>query len=437
VQSFELVLLLIAICVALGVVAKRFRLPYPILLVIGGLLFSIQPWTPQTPPLDPNLVFLFFLPPLLYAAAFNTRWRAFRSNLRAISLLAIGLVLFTSTLIAVLAHEYLDLPWAVGFVLGAIISPPDAVAAQAIMKHASVPPVISTILEGESLVNDASALVAYRMGVAVAVGGVFSIVDATTTFLIVSIGGIVLGLVFALLVIRLHSWLDRRQLMDSKLTITMTLLTPYAIYFPAEHLHLSGVLAVVTAGLWVGHRASQVFEQELYHEARAVWEMLEFLMNSLIFILIGLQLPTITQRLDDGIYSIGQLTIYAIVVSLTVIVARILWTFPGAYVPRWLDRKLCGVATPYPPWQYVMVVAWTGMRGVVSLAAAMALPLKTTSGELFPGRDLILFLTFWVIFATLVGQGLTLPLLIRVLRIPQLMAADAERTHSPEPNCAR
>ena len=413
---FEIVLLLLALCVALGLLGRWLRVPYPILLVIGGLLLSLQPWAPKIPPLDPNIVLTFFLPPLLYAAAFHTHWKSFRTHLRAISLLAVGLVLFTSAVVAVVAHELMGLPWAVGFVLGAIVSPPDAVAALAITQQVKISKIVTTILEGESLVNDAAALVAYRMGVACVVGGTFSLMDATTTFVVVSLGGIVVGLVGAGLVVLLHRWLNRYKLADSKLTITITLLTPFSLFFVAEHLHLSGVLAVVTAGIWVGQRCERLFSHDVYVEARAVWEMMEFLLNSMIFILIGLQLPLILDQLGDR-YSPWELFTFAGAISLTTILARFVWVFPGAYLPRWVDRHCFGRRVVYPSWQNVTVVAWTGMRGVVSLAAAMALPRLTDEGKEFPGRDLIQFITFWVIFATLVGQGLTLPLLIRLLGV--------------------
>lgn len=412
----EIVLLLLALCTALGVLGRWLRIPYPILLVIAGLLLSFQPWIPKVPPLDPNIVLTFFLPPLLYAAAFHTHWKAFRTHLRAISLLAVGLVLFTAAVVAVVAHELIGLPYAVGFVLGAIVSPPDAVAALAISQRVKIPKIVSTILEGESLVNDASALVAYRMGVAVVVGGAFSWVEAGTTFLVVSLGGIAVGLIGAVLVVALHRWLNRRHLADAKLTITITLLTPFSLFFIAERLHLSGVLAVVTAGMWVGQRCDKVFQHDLYVEAKAVWEMVEFILNSLIFILIGLQLPVILDQLGDR-YTPGQLFAFAAAISAATILARLAWVFPGAYLPRWIDRTFFGKEVEYPSWQNVTVVAWTGMRGVVSLAAAMALPRVTNDGHPFPARDLIQFITFWVIFATLVGQGLTLPVLIRWLGV--------------------
>jgi CPA1 family monovalent cation:H+ antiporter len=413
----ELVLALLVIVVLLGITARRLGIPEPIFLVLGGLLLGLQPWVPSVV-LDPQVVFFLFLPPLLYAAAFRTPWPDFRSQLRPIALLAVGLVLFSMTAVAVVAHYVVGLPWAVAFVLGAIVSPPDAVAAVAVTQKLRVPKIITTLLEGESLVNDASALVALRVAVAAVVTGAFSLWDAGIQFVLVSAGGIVIGIAGGWGVVRLHAWLDRKQLVDSKLTITITLLTPYALYLTAEHLHLSGVLAAVAAGLWVGNRCEQVFSAELYEEAHAVWEWAEYILNGLIFILVGFALRTILETLNS--YEPEDLLLHTVVIVAVVIVARLVWMFPGAYLPRWLDRVVLGVPTPYPPWQGVTVVAWTGMRGVVSLAAALALPLHTADGKPFPARDLIQFFTFWVILGTLVGQGLTLPLLIRGLGVSDL-----------------
>jgi CPA1 family monovalent cation:H+ antiporter len=431
VHPVEIFLGLVAAAVALGVLARRLRVPYPILLVVGGLLLGLQPWTPDSVGLDPQVVFLFFLPPLLYAGAFRTPWPEFRKQLRAITLLSVGLVAFTTVVVAALAHDWIGLSWPAAFVLGAIVSPPDAVAAMAVTQRVRVPRIITTLLEGESLVNDASALVILRLAVAAAGAAAFTVWEAGAQFALVSAGGVGIGLLGGWLVIRLHRWLDANDLADAKLTITITLLTPFAVYLPAEWLHVSGVLAAVTAGLWVGNRCERVFTPALYEEARAVWEWVEFVLNSLIFILIGFQLRHILNGLS-GRYEPGELVAYAAGVSGAVIVARFVWVFPGAYVPRWLDRRLFGEGDPYPPWQSVFVVGWTGMRGVVSLAAALALP-ASVDGKPFPHRDLIQFLTFWVIFATLVGQGLTLPLVIRALGVSKT----AEAEPPPEPmTCA-
>lgn len=413
VHPVEVVLALVAVALVLALAARHYGVPEPVALVVGGLLIGLQPWVPGIQ-LDPQLVFLLFLPPLLYAAAFRTEWPDFRAQLRAITLLAVGLVLFSTACVAAAAHYVAGLDWGPAFVLGAIVSPPDAVAAVAVTARLKVPKVVTTILEGESLVNDASALVALRVAVAAVASGAFSLPDACAQFALVSAGGIAIGLFGGWAVVRLHAWLERSVHADAKFTITVTLLTPYAVYLAAEHAHCSGVLAAVAAGLWVGNRCERVFSHALYEEARAVWEWVEFLLNALIFILVGFALRAILDNLSDR-YEMGDLCRSALAVLGAVVAARLVWVFPGAYVPRFLDRAVLGAPAAYPPWRGVTVVGWAGMRGVVSLAAALALPLRTADGAPFPGRDLIQFLTFWVIFGTLVGQGLTLPLLIRAL----------------------
>jgi CPA1 family monovalent cation:H+ antiporter len=401
--------LLLAVAV-LALVARKLTIPYPILFVIGGLLLSLIPKLPEVR-LDPKLVFLFFLPPLLFPAALFTSWRDFRANLRPISLLAVGLVLFTTVAVACLAHYFMGLPLAAGFVLGAIISPPDAIAAAAIADRLKVPRRIVTILEGESLVNDATALVAYRFAVAAVVTGTFSPAHAGGQFFVVGLGGILIGLAVGWLAEQFHKRVD-----DAPIEITVSLLTPFVAYLAAERWGVSGVLAVVTAGLYLGWRLPEILTFKTRLQGGPVWEMVEFLLNGFVFILIGLQLPEVLRALSGNSFPISRLVWYALLISLAVILIRILWVFPATYLPRLIFKKLCK-HDPCPRWQHVTVVAWTGMRGVVSLAAALALPLRIRDGSPFPGRDLILFLTFIVILATLVVQGLSLPPLIRWLGI--------------------
>ena len=401
--------LLLAVAV-LALTARRLTIPYPILFVIGGLLIGLVPKLPQVR-LDPDLIFLFVLPPLLFPAALFTSWRDFRMNLRPISLLAIGLVLFTTVAVAWLAHAFMGLPLAAGFVLGAIISPPDAIAATAIADRLKVPRRIVTILEGESLVNDATALVAYRFAVAAVATGSFSLARAGGQFLLVGMGGILAGLAVGWLAEQFHKRVD-----DAPIEITVSLLTPFVAYLAAERLGVSGVLAVVTAGLYLGWRLPELLTFKTRLRGGPVWEMVEFLLNGCVFILIGLQLPEVLRALSASAISIPRLVWYALLISLAVILIRILWVYPATYLPRLIFKGL-RARDPYPRWQHVMLVAWTGMRGVVSLAAALALPLTTRDGSPFPGRDLILFLTFIVILATLVVQGLSLPWLIRWLGI--------------------
>lgn len=409
--------LLLAVAV-FALVARKLHIPYPILFLIGGLLIGWgSGFIPKIPKvrLDPQLVFLFFLPPLLYPAALFTSWRDFRANLRPISLLAVGLVLFTTVAVALLAHYFFKLPLAAGFVLGAIISPPDAIAATAIAERLNVPRRIVTILEGESLVNDATALVAYRFAVAAVVTGSFSLAGASLQFFIVGIGGILAGLAVGWLAVQFHKRVD-----DAPIEITVSLLTPFVAYLAAERLGVSGVLAVVTTGLALGWRMPELISYRTRLQGGPVWAIVEFLLNGFVFILIGLQLPEVLRAVrEHSEYSIGQLTGYALAISGAVIVIRILWVFPATYLPRLIFKKICA-QDPYPDWRHVTIVAWTGMRGVVSLAAALALD------ETFPGRDLILFLTFMVILATLVVQGLSLPALIRWLGIKDDGAAERE-----------
>ena len=400
---------MLATVAALALLARKIPVPYPILLVLGGLVLALIPGLPQAR-LDPELVFLVFLPPLLYPAALFTPWRDFRVNLRPILLLAVGLVLFTTAAVGFLVHYFIpELPLAAGFVLGAIISPPDAIAAMAIAEHIRVPRRIVTILEGESLVNDATALVAFRFAVAAVASGSFSLGHAGVRFLIVGIGGIGVGLLVGYITL----WIQKR-IDDAPIEITLSLLTPFAAYLPAEQFGLSGVLAVVTTGLYHGWRIPEMTTSRTRLQAGPVWRMVEFLLNGFIFLLIGLQLPAVLHHLSGRAPS--QLVWYAVLISIAVILIRILWVFPATYLPRLLFSSIRR-CDPYPAWQHVTIVAWTGMRGVVSLAAALALPLTVQDGSPFPGRELILFLTFVVILATLVVQGLSLPALIRWLGV--------------------
>ncbi len=402
----EPVVLLLVLMAVLVIVAQKSAIPYPVLLVLGGLSLSFVPILPVIR-LDPNLVLFFFLPPLLYPAALFTSWRDFRRNLRAILFLAIGLVLMTTTVVAWVAHTFVaGLPWAAAFALGAIVSPPDAVAAEAILKRLHVPSRIQTVLGGESLVNDATALVAYQFAVVAMVTGSFSLGEASLRFVFVGFGGVALGLLVGLIM----RWVQGR-LDDPPVQITLSLLTPFAAYLLAERLEVSGVLAVVAAGMYLGWHSTALSARTRL-QAQAFWEMVAFFLNGFIFIMIGLQLPGILQKLNHE--PLARLTTYALLISATVVLVRIFWVFPATYLPRWLSPKM-RARDPIPPWQHSVLIAWAGMRGVVSLAAAFALPILIANRQPFPGRSYILFLTFCVILATLVFQGLTLPILIRKL----------------------
>ena len=422
-----LVLGLLVAVVALAIIAPRLHIPYPILLVLGGLLLGFVPGLPRFT-LDPDVVFLLFLPLLLSSSAWQTSWRDFHANLRPISLLAFGMVLLTTIVVAVVVHVLIPgLPWAVAFVLGAIVSPTDAVAATAIAQRLGIPQRIVTILEGESLVNDATGLVAYRFAVAAVVTGVFSLGEASLQFVVVSVGGIALGLVAGWGLSYVHRWLD-----NPPLEITVTLVTPFAVYLLGEEvLHVSGILAIVTTGLYLTWRAPTFFSSGTRLQAEAVWEILIFLLNGLVFILIGLQLPGILAILNTTIARRSPILLVwdAALVSLIVILVRLVWAFTQALLPRLLSRRL-RERDPYPGWRSVVLIGWTGMRGAVSLAAALALPEVTANGAAFPERAFVIYLTFGVILATLVVQGLSLPLLIRGLGLHDDGASERQETQA-------
>lgn len=407
-HEIEIILGLLLVVAALAVVAKMLAIPYPILLVIGGLVLGFVPGLPHVE-LNPELVFVLFLPPILTSAAWYTSWRDFRFNLRPILLLAIGLVLVTTSAIAVVAHAVLGLEWASGFLLGAIVSPPDAVAATAITQRLNVPRRLVTILEGESLINDATGLVAYRFAVAAVATGMFSFWSACLRFFVMVIGGVLIGLAMGWLIVKIHSWMD-----DSLVEITSTILMGFLTYILAERFGVSGVLAVVALGLYHRRKSPEVLSPSTRIQTIAVWEIIVFLLNGLIFILIGLQLPSILNEISE--YSLATLIWYAVLISATAIIVRLLWVFPAAYIPRLISRQLRD-RDPYPDWRLLLLIGWTGMRGIVSLAAALALPLTTNNGAPFPHRDSIVFLTFGAILVTLVLQGLTLPALIGWLKI--------------------
>jgi Na+/H+ antiporter len=426
-NDIEILIGLLVAVAALAWLATRLRVAYPILLVLGGLAIAMVPGLP-TVTLRPDVVFLLFLPPLLYYAALQTSWRDFKGNLRPISLLAVGLVLFTTCLVAATAHWTMGLGWAAAFALGAIVSPPDAVAATAVAQRLRLPRRVVSILEGESLVNDASALVIYRVAIAVALGREqFSFGGVGLRFLWIAAAGVAIGYLAGLLV----AWV-RPRLNDPAVEGTVSLLSPFIAYLPAEWLHVSGVLAVVTQGIYLSRRIPQVVSPRSRLRAYAMWETLVFILNGVIFILIGLQLPTILRALGDTPAS--TLVWYAAIVSGVAIAARIGWVFFTTSVRRLLAPRRpargagATAAAAAPEWREASVIAWTGMRGIVSLAAALALPNGSDGRPPFPHRDLILFVTFGVILATLVLQGLTLPVVIRWLRLPPDADGEDEET---------
>src|SRR6266853_2395664 len=403
----ELILICLVAVALLALVARKIGVPYPILLTIAGGLLAFVPGLP-TLRLDPKLVFDLFLPPLIYPAAVYTSWRDFRANLRSILPLAIFLVLLTMTVTAYLFHALTGLPLAVGFVFGALISPPDAVAALAVTQNLRVPRKIIVILEGESLVNDATSFISFRFAVAAVLTGSFSLGEASVQFLLVAAGGIAVGLATGWLATRVQKRLD-----DPPVQTMFSLLTPYVAYFCGEMLHVSGILAVVIAGIYYGWRAPRVLSGRMRLQALPVWEMVTFILNGILFILIGLQLPQVMNALAPGMAT--RVAWLAIVFVGELVMVRFVWVFGASYLPRLLSPTFRGKNPA--PWKHTALVAWTGMRGADSLAGALAIPLVLTNGQAFPGRDLIILLTFCIIFATLVLQGLTLAPLVRLLKI--------------------
>lgn len=408
-HTIEVILLLLAVVTILAEVANKIKIPHPILLVLVGIVIGLIPWLPDFA-LKPEIVFLIFLPPVLYAAAWYTSWPDFKANRRPISLLAIGCVIFTTCIVAWVTHTYIPgFGWAEAFVLGAIVSPPDAVAATAATKGLSVPRRVITILEGESLVNDATGLIAYKYAVGAVLVGSFVLWEAGVQFLWVAGAGIGVGLLIGQIFLWVHKLTPNNPTTDT----TLTFIAPYVSYLLAEEFHLSGVLAVVTSGLFMAWHSSEVFSQQTRIQATATWNTVLFILNGIIFILIGLQLPVILRNINDIPFT--TLLLYGGIVSAAVIIVRIVWVFPATYLPRFIKR--IRKTEPLPDLKLVSVIAWAGMRGIVSLAAALALPLMMNDSTPFPNRNMIIFLTFSVIFSTLVFQGLTLPSLIKMLGI--------------------
>jgi CPA1 family monovalent cation:H+ antiporter len=400
--------LLVAVA-GLSGLARVLSVPYPIVLVVGGALIGFVPGLPKVE-LDPEVVLVVFLPPLLYSSAIYANVNDLRASLRALTLTTVGLVLVTMCAVAWVAHALIPgLPWEAAFVLGAIVSPTDPLAAATIMRRLDVPRRMVSTIEGEGLFNDATALVAYRVGVAAVVAGSFSLAEAGLEFVLGAAGGVAIGLAVGWIVAQI-----RRRTTDAQVSITISLLTGYAAFVPADAIGASAVLATVTAGIYMGIQAPRILPARTRLQGGFVWDILDFLVNATLFVLIGLQLRTVVDGLSG--YSAGDLAGYALAVSGVVVGTRMLWMFTVPYLIRALDRRPSQRARRSPARQRV-IVGWSGMRGAVSLAVALALPLTTDAGEPFPERNLIIFLTFGVIFFTLVVQGLTLPFLIHRLGI--------------------
>lgn len=406
---FELVLVLLAAALVISLVATRLNLPPAVALVIGGMALALAPHLPSVE-LDPDLIMVLFLPPLLMASASFTVWRDFRADLRPILMLAIGAVIFTTLVVGIVAHWVMpSLPWAACFALGAIVSPPDAVAAKAVVQRLHLPRRLVTILEGESLVNDASGLVLYRFAVAAALTGSFNGLEAGGTFVWLAVGGIAIGVACGFGMVLIAKRLD-----DGRMTIVASLLASYVAYLAAEKVHASGVLATVACGLVVGAREHEIFRAQVRIQAEAVWEIVVFVLEALVFVLIGLALRGVLERMGGDANALWTSFPLMVAVTVAVVVARFIWVFPGTYLPRMVSPTL-RARDPSPPWSIPVVIGWAGMRGVVTLAAALALPTE------FPGRDPILLTSFAVILFTVLIQGTTLgPLITRLqLKAPE------------------
>src|SRR3954470_2204665 len=409
--------LLVAVA-GLSALARRVSVPYPIVLVVGGAVLGFVPGLPETK-LDPEVVLVVFLPPLLYGSAIYVNSNELRANLRGLTLNAVALVLVTMCAVAVAAHSLVDgMPWEAAFVLGAIVSPTDPLAAGTIMRRLDVPRRMVSNLEGEGLFNDATALVAYKVAVAAVVEGSFSLANAGMDFVLGAAGGVAIGLAVGWIVAEI-----RKRTEDAQVSITISLLTGYAAFVPADAIGASGVLAAVTAGIYLGIRGPSIISARTRLEGLFVWDILDFLINAVLFVLVGLELRAVVDGLSG--FSVGDLAGYALTISGVVIGTRLVWAFTVPYLIRALDRRESQRARRVGAGPR-LVVAWSGMRGAVSLAGALAIPLTTDAGGPFPDRDLIIFLTFAVIFFTLVVQGLSLPALIRAVGITTDGAEETE-----------
>lgn len=415
-ENIGLIIFLLFGVAFLGVLSNRYKFPFPIALVLSGLVISVIPGLP-TIALQPNIVFIIFLPPLLYGAAWNTSWHEFKTYRRSISLAAVGLVLLTTTMVAIVAHYIIpDVSWPLCFLIGAIVSPPDAVATTSVTRGLGLDPRLITIIEGESLVNDASGLIAYKYALAAIMAGNFVFWEAGLNFIWVVIAGVAIGLAIGYFMYLIH----KNFICESVIEVTLTLLTPFASYMMAEYFHVSGVLAIVTTGLYLSFRSDEIFTNESRIMVYSVWESILFILNGLIFILIGLQLRSVMDGIKD--YTGTELAWYGLSISAVVIIIRFIWVIPGSVIPSMSKR--INAKRPFNP-RNLVIFGWSGMRGVVSMAAALSIPLVLPGGAAFPHRSLIIYITFCVILTTLILLGFSLPWVVKKLKIePYSIAAE-------------
>jgi CPA1 family monovalent cation:H+ antiporter len=406
IANIRMLVLLLAVLTAAAVIANRLKIPSAILLVLIGLLLSLAPGLPAME-LAPELVLLLVLPPVIYSSAFNMSWREFRFNLRPIALLSVGGVVFTTFAVGAAAHWLLGIDWPIGLLLGAIVSPPDAVAPLAVARRMEIPRRILVVLEGEGLANDATALILYRFAIAAISLGVFSIGEAASAFAGIVVGEIIWGIGVGWLMLRLRRWVN-----EPLAEIALSIVTPFLTFWPPAQLGGSGVLATVTAGLYTSWNGPRLISSATRLQGVFFWEFFVYVIEGMVFLITGLQARTIANRISE--FPLSQLAVSIAVITAVAILARFVWVFPAVYLPRWLFPPIRR-RDPSPPWQWAFMVAFTGVRGIVSLAAALAIPFTTVAGQPFPYRDLILLLTFSLILITFVGQGLMLPWIIRML----------------------
>src|SRR6476661_4837219 len=421
--KFQTFRILLAVLAGTALVARRFNIAPAILLMLSGVGLAFVPGMPPVE-LPPELVLLMVLPPLIYSASVAMSWREFRNNLRPIVLLAVGAVIFTAAMVAAATHYLIGLPWTIGFLLGAIVAPPDVVAPLAIARRLNIPRRLLVILEGEGLANDATALILYRFALAAIMVGHFSLPLAAGEFFLIVAGEIAFGIGVGWLSLHARKWAH-----DPRVELTLSLITPYVSYWLPEHVGGSGVIATVACGLYVSWNGPLLISSATRLQGIFFWDLVIYLIEGLLFLLTGFQMRSLFEKskafpLDDILFATA-------LVAVIVVVARFAWVYPATYLPRVLSKRL-RERDPSPPWQWVFVLSFTGVRGAVSLAAALALPYALPTGEGFPYRDLILFVSFGLILITLVGLGLGLPLVVRWLGLAQAGRAEHLAEHESE-----
>jgi CPA1 family monovalent cation:H+ antiporter len=417
--TLQIFLILLAVLAGTALLARRIDIAPAILLLLAGIALAFVPGMPAVE-LPPELVLLVVLPPLIYSASVAMSWREFKFNLRPIVLLAVGCVIFTAFAVAAATHYLIGLPWPVGFLLGAVVAPPDVVAPLAIARKLGMPRRILVILEGEGLANDATALILYRFAVAAIMTGMFSLPKATGTFIVIVAGEIVFGAAVGWLSLRARHWAR-----DPQVEITLSLITPYIAYWIPEHLGGSGVIATVTCGLYMSWNGPLLISSATRLQGIFFWDLVIYLIEGMLFLLTGFEMRALYEK--SKAFPLDEILSVTALVAVIVILARFVWVYPATYLPRWLSRKV-RERDPYPSWRTTFVVAFTGVRGAVSLAAALALPFALPNGDPFPYRDLVLFVAFAVIFITLIGLGLSLPAVVRWLGV----AKDGRDEHIAE-----